>query len=90
MATRGCLNSPDNFCYICGDFVIKKQQKHHRVCKKNVYYAYFGVKLGDQGKSWVPHKVCSVCVEELGAVVQRQEKVFSFWGFNDLEGTKKS
>jgi hypothetical protein len=28
-----------------------------------VYYAYFGVKLGEQDKSWVPHKV--VCVEDL-------------------------
>jgi hypothetical protein len=64
MATRGCLNSPDNFYYICGDFVIKKQQRNIRVCK-NVYYAYFGMKLGDQGKSWALHKVCSVCVEEL-------------------------
>jgi hypothetical protein len=74
MATRGCLNSPDNFCYICGDFVIKKQ---HRVCKK-VYYTYFGVKLGDQGKSWVPHKVCSVCAEELRQWSKGKKKSFHF------------
>ena len=25
---------------------------------KNVYYAYFGIKLEDQDKAWAPHKVC--------------------------------
>jgi hypothetical protein len=30
-----------------------------------VYYGHFGVKLGDQDKSWVPHRVCYVCVEDL-------------------------
>ncbi|GFY01890.1 protein KIAA0100 [Trichonephila clavipes] len=36
----------------------------HIVCKK-VYFAYFGIKLGDQDKTWAPHVVCSLCVEEL-------------------------
>ncbi|GFX82409.1 uncharacterized protein TNCV_2870901 [Trichonephila clavipes] len=30
-----------------------------------VYFAYFDTKLGDQDKSWAPHLVWSVCVEEL-------------------------
>jgi hypothetical protein len=51
MATRGHLNSPDNFCYSCEDFVINKQQRNITEFVKKVYYAYFGVKLGDQGKS---------------------------------------
>jgi hypothetical protein len=46
MATRRCLNCPDNFCYICGDFVIKKQQQRNIAeFVKKVYYAYFGVKI---------------------------------------------
>jgi hypothetical protein len=45
MATRGCLKCPDNFCYICGDFEIKKQQRNITDFVKTVYYAYFGVKL---------------------------------------------
>jgi hypothetical protein len=79
MTTRGCLICPDNFCYICGDFVIKKTtEKHHRVCKKKVYYAYFGVKLADQSKSWAPHKVCSVCVAELRQWNKGKKKSFRF------------
>jgi hypothetical protein len=78
MATRWCLNSPNKFYYICGDSVIKKQQRNITEFVKNVYYAYFGVKLGDQGKSWAPHKMCSVCVEELRQWSKGKKKSFRF------------
>ncbi|UYV77462.1 hypothetical protein LAZ67_15001094 [Cordylochernes scorpioides] len=29
------------------------------------YLAYFGIKLGDQDKTWAPHKICKTCVETL-------------------------
>ena len=29
------------------------------------YKAYFGIKLGDQDKSWAPHKVCKQCTKTL-------------------------
>jgi hypothetical protein len=32
---------------------------------RKVYYAYFGVELGDQDKPWAPHTVCYVCAENL-------------------------
>ena len=32
---------------------------------KSAYFSYFGIKLGDQDKQWVPHKVCRTCVEGL-------------------------
>ena len=32
---------------------------------KRAYKAYFGIKLGDQDKSWAPHKVCKQCTETL-------------------------
>ncbi|GFV68943.1 uncharacterized protein TNCV_2954081 [Trichonephila clavipes] len=40
-----------------------------------VYFAYFGIKLGDQDKLWAPQVVCSVCVEEL-------RQWFQVQGFN--------
>jgi hypothetical protein len=45
--------------------MVKKHQQNITVFIRKVYYAYFGVKLGDQDKSWAPHKVCYVCVEGL-------------------------
>ncbi|GFV20683.1 uncharacterized protein TNCV_777281 [Trichonephila clavipes] len=65
MATRGCVNSPNCFCYICGSYTVKKQQRNISNCVQKVYFAYFGINLGDQDKSWAPHVVCSVCIEEL-------------------------
>jgi hypothetical protein len=43
-----------------------------------VYYAYFGVKLGDQDKSWAPHKVCYVCVEDVRKWSKGKKKAFRF------------
>ena len=65
MATRGCINSPDCFCYICGYYTIKKRQRNISDFVEKVYFAYFGIKLGNQDKSCAPHKFCSICVEEL-------------------------
>lgn len=78
MASRCCANSPDNFCYICGEFVIKKHQRSITEFVKNVYFAYFGVKLGDQQKAWAPHKVCYVCVEDLRKWSCGKKKSFRF------------
>ncbi|XP_061443081.1 uncharacterized protein LOC133365351 isoform X1 [Rhineura floridana] len=60
---RGCLNNPNAFCYICGEYTLQKQRKNITDFVKQAYLAYFGVKLGDQDKSWAPHKVCKTCVE---------------------------
>jgi hypothetical protein len=73
-----------------GILQLKKQQRNIREFVIKVNYAYFGVKLGDKDKSWAPHEVCSVCGEELGQWSKGKKKSFSFWGPNDLEGTKKS
>ena len=56
------------FCYICGSYVIGKQRQDINSFVRNVYYAYFGIRLGDEDKSWAPHKVCRTCVEGLRPV----------------------
>jgi len=38
MARRDWVNSPDSFCYICGEAVVKKQQRNISDCVKNVYF----------------------------------------------------
>ncbi|GFX95366.1 uncharacterized protein TNCV_3684181 [Trichonephila clavipes] len=78
MATRECVNSPNCFCYICGSYTFKKQKRNIPNFVQKVYYAYFGIKLGDQDKSWAPHVVCSVCVEELRQWFKGKKKSFRF------------
>jgi hypothetical protein len=65
MSSRGFVNSPNCFCYMCGEFMIKKHQRNIIGFIRKVYYAYIGVELGDQGKSWASDKIRYVCVQDL-------------------------
>ena len=58
---RKCLNHPDRFCFVCGKFTSKKQQRNITHDIKKMYAAYFGCPLGDQDKTWAPHKICKIC-----------------------------
>ncbi|CAH1114823.1 unnamed protein product [Psylliodes chrysocephalus] len=78
MERRYCLNNPNNFCYICGSYVVVKQRQTITSFVKNVYHAYFGVKIGNQDKSWAPHSVCSVCVKALRNWQKGRQKSLSF------------
>jgi hypothetical protein len=65
MASRGCINGRDIFCYICGRYVVLKRRRNITGFVKNACFAYFGIKVGDQDKEWAPQKVCRTCIEGL-------------------------
>ena len=51
---------------------------------KRAYEAYFGMKLGEQDKSWTPPKVCKQCTETLRFWTQGRARsmrcgVFTVW-----------
>lgn len=75
---RKCSNDPDIFCYICGSFTLKTQRRNITNFVKSVYLAYFKVPLGDQDKSWAPHKVCKTCVETLRSCSQGRNARLKF------------
>jgi len=56
-----CVNSPNLYCYIYGEFTPKSQTKSTTPIVKKVYELYFGCKGGGQDKSWAPHSYCSSC-----------------------------
>jgi hypothetical protein len=62
---RCCVNSPDNFCYICGKFTLVSQRRVITTSIKQAYNAYFGCHLGDQDKEWAPHICCISCSSAL-------------------------
>ena len=78
MVNRDCKVSHNAFCYICGNFVIKKHQRNITDFIKKVYFAYFGIEIKNQDKSWVPHKVCYVCVEDLRKWSKKEKIAFKF------------
>ena len=58
---RLCKNSPDKFCYVCGRYVLKSQDRPITENVKKAYFLYFGCKVGDQDKNWAPHICCVSC-----------------------------
>ena len=62
---RKCRNDPNRFCYICGQVTLSDRQSPITNFVKKSYHDYFGVKLGDQDKSFAPHICCKTCVEGL-------------------------
>ena len=75
---RKCCNDPDIFCYICGCFTLPPQRCNTNSFIKKIYLAYFGVPLGDQDKSWVPHQVCTTCVKTLRSWSQGKNAKLKF------------
>ena len=73
-----CVNAPDGFCYICGEYMKKEHRFNVREFTKKAYQAYFGIKLGDQNKRWAPHKVCKNCSETLRLWTQGKVKAMRF------------
>ncbi len=62
---RCCVNSPNVFCYVCGEYTLPENRKNITDFVERAYMAYFGVKLGNQDKYWAPHSVCKQCTEHL-------------------------
>ena len=75
---RSCKNHPDAFCYICGEYTLEKNKKLVTDFVKKANLGYFGVKLGDQDKSWAPHIVCKTCTEHLRQWTNGNRKCLKF------------
>ena len=75
---RKCCNDPDIFCYICDCFTLPPQRRNTNSFIKKIYLAYFGVPLGDQDKSWVPHQVFTTCVKTLRSWSQGKNAKLKF------------
>ena len=65
LGRRSCKNTPDVFCYICGEYNVVHNRKPVTTFIKRAYHAYFGMELGDQEIAWAPHMVCKRCIEYL-------------------------
>lgn len=75
---RRCLNNPDHFCYICGEYVFNDCRKVISELVKNTYLEYFGMLLDKNEKSWAPNCVCKSCVEYLRLWKNGKRSTFKF------------
>ena len=75
---RECVNDPNKFCYVCGSLMTKNQQRSITGDLMKLYKAYFGCPLGDQDKSWAPHKICTACACGLRDWATKKKKSMPF------------
>ena len=73
MASRGCVHSPDLFCYVCGHFTDKSHRKTFTPFLKKAYELYFDSKV-DSGKSWAPQFICLTCACNLRGWLRKAKK----------------
>ena len=64
---RKCINKPDSFCYICGEYTLPSEKRTITSNISNIYHRYFGCHVGDQDKPWAPHICCLSCAANLSA-----------------------
>jgi hypothetical protein len=69
-----CVNSPDKFCYICGDFIIGVLVKINPQIKLN-YLKCFGIVLHDDTQDWSPSNVCRHCEYMISVAVDDLSKL---------------
>jgi len=60
-----CVDSADNFCYICSELMFARQRKAITAIVRKAYRLYFRCKIGNQDKSWALHICCHKCVTDL-------------------------
>ena len=78
---RPCKVSSDFFCYVCGYYISQRQKKHKIIPETKffiAYEAYFGMKMGDQDKSWAPHFCCGSCRSTLEGWMRGSRKCMPF------------
>ena len=73
-----CVNHPDNFCYICGQYTPKHQCRNITKSIQRAYKYCFDCKLGDQDKEWAPHVCCAPCNSMLSAWMNGKRKAMPF------------
>ncbi|KAF2879376.1 hypothetical protein ILUMI_26789 [Ignelater luminosus] len=61
---RSCVNHPDVFCYICGEYTLKERRKTVGDFVKKAYLGYFRVRLGDLDQVFSPRRPVP-CSEEV-------------------------
>ncbi|KAK5643931.1 hypothetical protein RI129_007776 [Pyrocoelia pectoralis] len=57
---RKCVNSVNNFCYVCGEVTFASQKREFTPLIKTAYYHYFYCKIHED-KSWAPNICCNSC-----------------------------
>ncbi|GBP72257.1 hypothetical protein EVAR_103258_1 [Eumeta japonica] len=56
MKKRVCVNDPNHFCFICGEYIFKESRLNVTAFVIKAYKNYFGYPLEIKNKPWIPQK----------------------------------
>ena len=70
---RGCINHPDNFCYVCGEYTPPAHRVKVNSRIRYAYKHYFACQVDDQDK-----KICSTYLYLLQSL-QNKSSVLAGW-----------
>lgn len=56
-----CENDPDEFCYVCGKYVIQKNKHIFTDSHQQKYEQYFGMAPENLDQQWAPSFICQHC-----------------------------
>ena len=60
--THTCVQDPDIFCYVCGNFEVIKYRRKITDTNKELYFDCFHMEIVDEDKPWVPDMICCNCL----------------------------
>lgn len=73
-----CVNNQDNFCYVCGEYVVKKNERNFTYLLRENYLQYFGLAAENLDEQWTPSIICLSChMNLMGWASGSTEYVFS-------------
>lgn len=75
---RVCVNDPNHFCFICGEYIFKEYRLNVTAFVIEAYKNYFGHPLEMKDKPWIPQKVCKTCVEFLRLWTNKKRNRFRY------------
>ena len=74
---HGCINHPDNFCYVCGEYTPPAHRVKLNSRIRYAYKHYFACQIGDQDKQWA-HICCNCCRTSLLFWLEGKRKQMPF------------
>lgn len=77
-SSRVCVNNPNHFCFICGEYMFKKYRLNVTAFVNEAYKNYFGHPMDMKKKPWIPQKVCKTCVEFLPLWTNKKRNRFRY------------
>lgn len=73
-----CKNNPNDFCNVCGEFMLEKNVRKFTDGLQQSYLSYFGL-LPNLNESWTPKFICGACQSILNKWAVGQRYIFIYF-----------